>query len=40
MTRVGKLVQKNGIKQMIKAYPGVIQPLFELNEYRFYRKAK
>ena len=32
---MGKIVQKNGIKQMIKAYPGVIQALFELNEYPF-----
>ena len=36
----GEACPKNGIKQMIKAYLGVIQALFELNEYRFYRKTK
>ena len=29
-----------GLSGPIWAYLGVIQALFELNEYRFYRKAK
>lgn len=45
VTRVGKLVQKNGIKQMINPDLGVIQALFDfkLNTFLlllFYREAK
>lgn len=39
MTRVGKLVQKNGIKQMINPDLGVIQALFDFKLNTFFARA-
>ena len=39
VTRVGKLVQKNGIKQMINPDLGVIQALFDFKLNNFFARA-
>ena len=39
VTRVGKLVQKNGIKQMINPDLGVIQALFDFKLNTFFARA-